>query len=109
MEKLITCVLYKGGGDKIVRALHDRGINTANFSHARGSAIGDHLEKNGLPRQFEKEVLTVIVNASEADEIFELIYDSAEINRPHGGFLYMEALSRTVPFILPKIQEEKSV
>ena len=101
--KIITCVLYPGGGTKVLEALWNRGVTTGNTSYARGSAMGDPIGKDGIPVQFEKEILTAIVRGSEADEIFELVFEVAEINRPHGGFLYMETLRRSVPHPLPSL------
>lgn len=100
--KLITCVLYRGGGEKVLKALFEKGILATSHYTARGSSIGDQVQKNGLPKQFEKEVVTVVISASQADEIFEFIYDVADINRPHGGILYMEELKTASDYKLPK-------
>lgn len=104
----ITCILYKGGGLQVLEALHKRGVNAASLHHARGSAIGDPAGRNGIPEIFEKEILTVVVSAEEADEIFDFVFEAAKIDRPHGGFLYMERLQLSVPFVLPSVPEEKS-
>ena len=104
---LITCVLYKGGGIEVIKALHERGLNSASLHHARGSAIGDQVGKGGLPTHFEKEVVSVVVSQAQSDEIFEFIFDVAQIDRPHGGFLFMERLQRAVPYSLPNLPKEK--
>lgn len=104
--KLITCILYRGGGDKVLKALYKRGIVTTGHRHARGSAIGDPVGWGGLPKQFEKEILTVLVNKSEAEEIFEFIFNIAEIDRPHGGFLYMENLDKASTYKIPEAPVE---
>ena len=98
--KLITCVLYRKGALEVVRALHGRGIDSAAMWHARGSAIGDPVKRNGLPVSFEKEIVVVEVPASLADEIFEFIFETAGIDRPHGGLLYMESLHRGTHYTL---------
>lgn len=105
--KLITAILYRGGGSKVLKALHGRGINTASMNHARGSSIGDPAGKNGIPVSFEKEIVTVVVPAGEADEVFEMIFHEADLNRPHGGLLYMEDLKRSVPYVLPDLPKEE--
>jgi nitrogen regulatory protein PII len=98
--KLITCVLYRKGGLAVLDALRKRGIESAALWHARGSAIGDPVGKNGLPVSFEKEIVVVAVPAQDADEIFEFIFETAEIDRPYGGLLYMEPLRRATSFVL---------
>lgn len=104
--RLITCVLYRGASKRVLEALHREGINAASVYHARGSAIGDPVGPKGLPAEFEKEVLTVVVDAPQADDIFARIFELANIDRPYGGFLYMQRLSRRVPYQLPDVPEE---
>jgi hypothetical protein len=103
---LITCVLYRGGGIEVLKALRKRGIDTANLHHARGSAIGDPADRTGLPASFAKEIVTVTVDADRADELFEFIFDTAQIDRPHGGFLYMQKIRHLSPYALPNVPEE---
>lgn len=105
--RLITCVLYCGGGDKVLQALHKRGFNTTSLSKGRGSAIGDPADAKGRSLQFEKEIITVVVEADQVEEIMEHIFDIAEIDRPYGGFLYVEKLYRSVPYVLPDLPDEK--
>lgn len=98
---LVTCVLYNGASAKVIRALKDRGITTGNMHHARASAVGDPPGRLGVPRYFEKEVLSVVVSAERLDEIMELVADVADLDRPTGGFFYVRRLSRTVSYTLP--------
>jgi nitrogen regulatory protein PII len=105
---LITCVLYRGGSSEVMKALHRRGLNSAYLHHARGSAIGDPIGKDGLPNHFEKEIVSVVVPQAQSDEVFEFIFDTAQIDRPHGGFLYMERLRRAGIYTLPNLPEDKA-
>jgi hypothetical protein len=98
--KLITCVLYHGGGLEVQKHLHKNGINRTALYHARGSAIGDPVDRKGLPPSFEKEILLIAVNEKEADGIFDMIFDIARIDRPHGAFIYMEKLKRITGYSL---------
>lgn len=101
--RLITCVLPKGAGKPVLEALHNRGVTTANLCFARGSSIGDLIEKSGLPLQEEKEILTVAVSKKDADEIFEFVAETAQVDRPGGGIVYMGELRKSVPFVLPDL------
>lgn len=106
--KLITGILYQGGGMKVLKELHGMGVNSACLHNARGSALDDISPGKGLPAQFAKEVLKVVVSGEKADEIFHFIFENAGINRPHGGLLYITNLQRATPYELPDIPEEKS-
>lgn len=86
----------------LAEALYQKGVTMFDLYHARGSNIGDPPERNRLPRQIEKEVLVCIALESEADEIFEYIFQSGQIGEPQGGLMYMESVGQTSPFQLPK-------
>ena len=105
--KLITCILPKGIAvalnDKL---LQDKGINTGNINNARG--VG-HISFQGQLKvgdESEREIFSVVVKAEEAEEIFEYIYEHAEIDRPHGGMIYQHALHQSTEFDLPNISAE---
>ncbi len=107
--KLISAIVPKGVAPGVIdRLQHEKGITTANFTYARG--IGKHkpMKHRGIGEQTEKEILSVVVDEKRGDEIFEYIYEQAEIDRPHGGYIYMQSLSMSADFVLPDIVEEKS-
>ena len=106
-NKLITCFLPKGTGIDVIEKLkNEKGIVTANVNSARGIGKFTRLGK-GLGEQTEKDLVSVIVSSDQADEIFEYIYDIANINRPHGGIIFTSNLQYSTPYILPDIPEEK--
>ncbi|MEW6516098.1 MAG: hypothetical protein AB1439_04250 [candidate division FCPU426 bacterium] len=99
--RVITAVLYRGASAPVLKALRRAGVNTAVACHARGSSVADQT-----PLAFEKEVLTVLIEARRADEIFDLIGQAAKVDRPHGAFLYMSRASRRTAYPLPPVGEE---
>lgn len=60
----------------------------------------------GVTDESEREIFSVIVKADQADDIFEYIYENAEINKPHGGIIYQHALHQSSEFVLPDVPEE---
>jgi len=108
-SKLITCILPKGHAMPMLKMLkQERGIVTANINYARGSGRFTPLIYRGAGEQTEKEILSVIVSAEEADELFSYIFFNAEINRPHGGMIYQSALVTATAYQIPaEIEEEK--
>lgn len=50
---------------------HEKDITTANLNYARGVGKLTPMKYRGVGEQSEKEVLTVVVDESQADEIFE--------------------------------------
>lgn len=105
-SKLITCILPKGAGVEVVKMLKkDKGFTTGNMSFCRGTGMGGSARR-GRSDSSEKEVVTVVVPEDKADEIFEYIYFEAKVDRPHGGFIYMTRLQKSVPYSLPDLPEE---
>jgi hypothetical protein len=107
-QKLITCILPKGVAAGVLKVLKDEwDIVTANINSARGIGKITPLKYRGLGDQAEKEILTLMVPAGRADEVFDFIYFEADINRPHGGLMYMLALQTATAFRLPDLPAEK--
>ena len=107
--KMISAILPKGVVRDVVCMLRkEKGITTANFNYARGIGKLTPMKYRGVGEQSEKEILTVVVDEAQGDEIFEYIYNVAEINRPHGGLMYMHSLSLSSEYILPAtLQDER--
>ncbi len=92
---------------KVVEALKsDKGIIATNVNNARGVGKITPLAYRGIGGQSEKEIINIVVEGGQGDEIFEYIYHKADINRPHGGLMYMCQLHKATPFILPDLPDE---
>ncbi len=106
-HKVITCILPKGRGLPLLKLLTDEhGLTAVDIHYARGLGRITPLRHRGIGETPEKEVLTVMAPAEDADALFEQIYEIAEINRPHGGLIYMHAPTAATPFRLPDLPEE---
>lgn len=107
-EKLITCILPHGRALAVLEALKEElGILTATMYHARGTGRMTPLAWRGVGEAAEKDVVTVVVPASRADEVFGFIYERAGIDRPHGGILYQQPLWKSTEFLLPELPESR--
>jgi hypothetical protein len=96
--KLITCNIFAHKSiDMIKRLKEEKGIVTANKSSARGtSSVSNFIFK-------EVEVLSVVVEESRADEIFNFLYEELELDKPHRGMIYQNTLGRSSSYELPNI------
>ena len=102
-EKRITCFLPKGIGIRLVEMLHsEKNIDSANVHAGRGLPTLENAENYGA--WTEQDVLTVIVDATQADEIFEFIFSQGEINKPGGGFIYQTSLTKASNYKLPVME-----
>jgi hypothetical protein len=101
-QKTITCILPKGRGRALVEYLvREKQLTAVDAHFARGVGRITPLRHRGVGETSEREVVTVAVPAKDADALFEEIYRVADINRPHGGLMYMQALRVGTPFVLP--------
>lgn len=100
-EKLITVIVPQGRGLPLLRALFEREVVRAALGSARAPIV--HTRGTGalartVRTSVEKDILQVVVSAGEADEIFALLLDRAQIAETPGGFMYMGGLSRATPY-----------
>ncbi|QEP44408.1 hypothetical protein D5085_15500 [Ectothiorhodospiraceae bacterium BW-2] len=106
-QKLITAILPVGRAAPIIEKLvYDKGVSRVNIHHGRGVGRITPLRHRGVGETTEKDTLSVVVAATEADRLFEYLFFEADINRPHGGLIYMQPLLGATPFELPPLEEE---
>ena len=96
--KLITAILPKGKGVPLQKSLiEEKGIHSAVIHHARGVGKFSSIQHRGLGEQQEREILDVTVSADEAEEIFEYMFFTGELNHAHGGIVFMTSIPATTP------------
>lgn len=107
-HKLITCILPHGIALDVLQKLKDeKGIIEASVNNARGMGKLTPLAHRGVGEQTEKDIMNVIVPSAQADDVFEYLYHTAQIDQPHGGIIFMASLARATAFVLPDVPEEQ--
>lgn len=98
-DRLVSCLLPHGLGLELqARLFEELGMARADVHSARGFIGSDPA---GLFNRVEKEILSVVVEAERADEVFEWIYHEGKVAELEGRFLYMTPLESATPFELP--------
>ena len=107
-SRLISCVVPKGRGAQVQKALAEKkAIHNATLHHGRGVGKSLHGANRSIGDQQERDILEIIVRHDKCDEIFEYISFEAKINEPHGGIIYVSKVSKNSHFELPDVAWEK--
>ncbi|HEY5720184.1 MAG TPA: P-II family nitrogen regulator [Gammaproteobacteria bacterium] len=102
---LITCVVQRGVGDRIIQAAQDAGAQGATTAYARGTGVRERLGLLGLAIEVEKEVVNILVASDQVDRIFERIYIAGQLDTPGMGVMYVTPLEKAATYIPPEILE----
>ena len=106
--KLIVCILPKDTAADLLETLRrDKGLLRTGIKSARGLGRITPLAYRGIGAQSEKELISIVVPAAEANEIFDFVFEQANINRPHGGIMFMQALGLVSTFTIPDLPDAK--
>ncbi len=103
--KLISCILPDDGTERRLLAwLRDEGITRADSLYCRGhSVLREAVTRRGkLPEPNLVRLVRIVVDAEDAERVFDRIYEQADLHRPGGGALFMTPLLLATPFRLPE-------
>lgn len=86
--QLITCVIQRGKADKVVKAALDAGAAAATVFFGRGMGLRERLGLLGLAIVPEKEVIMIVAPDIDAQRIFDVIVEAANLDTPGMGIAY---------------------
>lgn len=87
--KTITCFLPAGRAQGVLERLRkEKNVPSAFAYHARGAGLATRRDKI-RPEYVEREMITALVPADQADDIFRFIFFASGINEPHAGMVLM--------------------
>ena len=103
--KTISCVLPVDGTYKrvLIELRKRQGIIRAGSSSRRGIGILAEVKtKHGkLPESVLVKQLHVVCSEDQADEIFDFIFWSAQLDKPGRGMMWQQAITGCTPYELP--------
>ena len=97
---LITAIVQRGMGDRVVQAAQEAGAQGATIFHARGTGVRQkRLGILGLTINAEKEVIYIVVPSDQADLVFERIFVCAKMDTPGMGIIWMTPLHKMATYV----------
>lgn len=104
-SKMITCILPRGDAQSLMTQLYEQYHFEAVESY---SGRGQDSRIDGLEEWREKDILNLIVPATQADEAFALLYDLAQVGEVPGRFIFQVDNGLSTQFELPKIEADSA-
>jgi hypothetical protein len=101
-EKLIHQVIHALKDEKKILTAHQivcRGMGAVGRP-GRGFRVGARPPKS-------LRLLTVVVAEDQADEIFDFVFEQANVDRPMGGIVFSGPLEGATAFLIPEGVDEE--
>lgn len=107
--KLITCIVQREKGDKVIEAAMQAGAQGATVYYGTGMGVREQLGAFGVAINIEKEIIEIVVASTQADTVTDVMYKAARLDLPGNGIIFVSTLEKASTFlpkeILSKVQE----
>lgn len=102
---LITCIVQRNHGDKLVAAAQAAGSQGATIYYARGTGVRERLGLLGVAVEVEKAVVNIVVANDQVDQVFDRLYEVGELATPGRGMMYVTPLEKAATYIPTDVLE----
>lgn len=85
----IACIVQRGHGDTIARAVLDSGVSVPTITYGIGTGFRDKLGLLRITIPAEKEILTAVISNYDISQTLELMIGTGRIDQPGKGFIFL--------------------
>ena len=97
--KLITCIVEKGKGDRIIDEALRKGAQAATVFEARGRGVREKIGVSGLFIKGEKEIVLIAVKQEQAEDIFDIVVSMGGLRERGMGFAFIQPIENVMGFL----------
>jgi len=99
--RLITAIVQRGYGDRVVNAALKAGATGATFFYAQGSGVRQRLGVFANLIEAEKQVIFIVTTAEDVARVLRAVEEAGELHKPAYGFAYVQEVLDAVGFVTP--------
>lgn len=99
--RLLTVVVQRKLGDRVVEAALKAGATGATFFYAQGTGVRQILGFLGQFIEPEKQVVFVVTTEDRVDKVLAAVSEAGELNKTGYGFAYVQEVLEAVGFVEP--------
>jgi nitrogen regulatory protein PII len=106
---IITCIVDKEQSETVLHAARDVGARAAVVHSAQGWGIRERLGAWGVAVETERDVIQFMVSSDQQDLIFDAIYQTAGLDAPGRGFMFISPVERGATYVPEAVREQLGV
>ena len=106
---VITCIVDKERSDAVLLAARDVGARAAIVHSAQSWGIRERLGVLGVAVETERDIITFMVSSDQRDLIFDAIYQTADLDAPGRGFMFITPVERGATYIPEAVRKQLGV
>lgn len=85
----ICCIVQRGQAERVERVVLDAGAGVPAVTYGVGTGLRDKLGLLRIAIPAEKEVITLVTSAYEAESVMDMMIDAGKLDLPGRGFIYL--------------------
>jgi nitrogen regulatory protein P-II 1 len=95
---LLTIVVQRKVGEKVLDAALKAGATGATFFYAQGTGVRQKMGLLGAFIEAEKQVVFVVTEPEKADAVLKAVTEVGNLDKPGQGFAYVQEVVKAVGF-----------
>ena len=97
--ELVTCIVERGRGERIVDDAIRAGAQGATIYQARGKGVRERLGIAGGLIDPEKEVILIVTKKEQTQGVFDTVIKAGRLRESGRGFAYIQPVQEAVGFL----------